>query len=90
METSFTERSSVVADPVSSLAPKVGVDSTLKILVIIGTLFMPLLGIILGLIYMSNASPEKKAVGRTWLIVGVVTTAVYMACVLSGAGSGGV
>jgi hypothetical protein len=49
------------------------VSQGLKVGIIIAAIIVPLVGIIMGLIYMldSNASPEKKGVGRTWLFVGI-------------------
>jgi hypothetical protein len=57
------------------------VDSGLKVGIIIGTVFVPLLGIIMGIIYMNDRSPEKKKVGRLWLMVGIGMFALYLACV---------
>src|SRR5262245_6112157 len=47
------------------------VSQGMKIGVIIGSIIIPLLGIILGLIFMNDPSPAKKAVGKTWLFVGI-------------------
>jgi hypothetical protein len=54
----------------------------MKVGVIVGTLVIPLLGIILGVIYMNDANPSKKAAGKTWLFVGIGVTAVYCICAL--------
>jgi hypothetical protein len=53
------------------------VSSELKIGIIIGTLFVPLLGIILGIVFMNDALPEKNAVGRTWLYTGIGAIVLY-------------
>ncbi|MDY7231184.1 hypothetical protein [Hyalangium rubrum] len=71
--------------PVSSSYDKAAVDPAVKALVIIGTLFVPLLGIILGAIYLASGSPEKQAVGRLWLIVGTSLIGLYLLCVAAGA-----
>jgi hypothetical protein len=57
------------------------VSDGLKIGVIVGSLIIPLLGIIMGVIFLVDANPEKKAVGRLWLIVGVVAFVVW--CIFS-------
>jgi hypothetical protein len=49
----------------------------MKIGIIVGTVFIPLLGIIMGLIYMNDPHPQKKAVGRTWLYVGIGIVVLY-------------
>jgi len=59
------------------------VSDGLKIGVIVGSLIIPLLGIIMGIIYMKERSPAKQAVGKTWLWVGVGALAVYCVCSLA-------
>ena len=59
------------------------VTSGMKIGVIAGSLLTPLLGIILGVIYMNDANPSKKAAGKTWLFVGIGVTAAYCICALA-------
>jgi zinc-ribbon domain len=59
------------------------VSDGLKIGVIVGSLFIPLLGIIMGLIYMKDRSPAKQAVGKTWLYVGIGVLAVECVCVMA-------
>ena len=57
----------------------------LKVGIIIGTVLIPLLGIIMGLIYMNDPNPQKKATGRIWLYVGIGVFALYCLCgVLAG------
>lgn len=51
--------------------PDEPVSSNLNIGIIIGTIFLPLLGIIMGLIYMQDANPQKKAAGKLWLQIGI-------------------
>ena len=50
--------------------------------IIIGTVFMPLLGIIMGLIYMNDPSPAKKAAGKIWLYVGIGVFALGCLCLV--------
>ena len=54
-----------------------GVSQGLKVGIIIATLFIPLLGIIMGFIFMGDSNPAKKAVGKTWLKVGVGVMIFY-------------
>src|SRR5437016_11027853 len=64
----------------SSAAP--AVSQEMKIGIILGTLLIPLLGIILGIIFMADSNPQKKAVGRLWLLVGIGVVVLY--CVFAG------
>lgn len=63
-------------------ASSTDVPQGLKIGVTIGSIFIPLLGIIMGLIYMNDPSPTKKAAGKTWLYVGIGAIAVWCLCAL--------
>jgi uncharacterized membrane protein YvbJ len=47
-----------------------GVSQGLKIGVAVASLIIPLIGIILGIIYMLDSNPQKNAAGRLWLLVG--------------------
>ena len=51
-----------------------------KLGVIVSSIFMPLLGIIMGIIYMNDPSPTKKAVGKTWLYVAVGAVGAWCLC----------
>ena len=59
----------------------------LKIGIIVATLFIPLIGIIMGWVYMTDSNIEKKKVGKTWLYLGIAISIVY--CVLYAIGSAG-
>jgi hypothetical protein len=48
------------------------------------TVVIPLIGLIMGIIYMKDANPDKKAAGKLWLIVGCAIIALY--CLISLAG----
>jgi hypothetical protein len=56
----------------------------MKVGIIIGTIVIPLLGMIMGLIYMNDPSPAKKAVGKTWLYVGIGALAFWCVCSMIG------
>ncbi len=58
------------ANPVVSDVMKWGITA--------GTVVFPLLGIVMGIIYMRDASPEKKAVGKLWLGVGIGIVVLYV------------
>jgi hypothetical protein len=58
------------------------VSQGLKVGIIIGSLFVPILGIVMGLVYLNDTNPEKKAVGKLWLIVGA--GALVLGCVCYG------
>lgn len=64
------------------------VDPTLKVIILIGTLLVPLLGIIMGAIYLGDPSPEKKAVGKLWLGVGIGMAVLGAICVCVSSMSG--
>lgn len=61
--------------------PLTGVSSEMKVIMIIATIVIPLIGMIMGVIYMNSPDPGKKAAGRTWLLVGIGVGVLY--CVLS-------
>ncbi len=73
-------RPSDPSPPGSGTAP--AVSQEMKVGIIIGTLLIPLLGIILGIIFMADTNPQKKAVGRLWLLVGIGAVVLY--CVFAG------
>jgi hypothetical protein len=58
------------------------VSKELKFGICIATLFLPILGLIMGVIYMKDDNPEKKAVGKLWLIVGI-GAAIFSCFILS-------
>ncbi len=64
-------------------SPTTGVSSEMKVIMIIATIVIPLIGIIMGIVYMNSPDPGKKAAGRTWLLVGIGVAVVY--CIASGA-----
>jgi hypothetical protein len=69
--------------PFGPVATGGDVTQGLKIGIIIGTVIIPLLGIIMGLVYMNDPNPTKKAAGKTWLYVGIGVIAVECLCVLA-------
>ena len=57
------------------------VPQGLKVGILIGSIFMPLLGIIMGAIYMNDPDLEKKKVGRLWLYVSLGVLALQCICI---------
>jgi uncharacterized membrane protein YvbJ len=46
---------------------------------IAASIFLPVVGIVVGIIYMLDANPEKKEAGKLWLIIGVVALVIWTA-----------
>lgn len=73
----------VLAAPPTPPTPSGGtqiVPDGLNLGIILGSLFVPLLGIIMGAIYMNDPNPEKKKSGKRWLLTGIGVVVAY--CVL--------
>jgi hypothetical protein len=72
----------------SSQAPSTPGDQTvpagLKFGIAAATVFIPLIGIVMGILYVVGDSPAKKAAGRLWLGVAGVMFLIY--CVLAALG----
>ncbi|WP_284036286.1 hypothetical protein [Neobacillus sp. 114] len=51
----------------------------LKALLYILSFFIPIIGIILGIIWMNDQDMEKKAIGKTCLIIGIVS--IVLSCI---------
>lgn len=52
----------------------------LKALLYILSFFIPVVGIILGIIWMNDQDMEKKAIGKTCLTVGIVSIVLSCIC----------
>ncbi|WP_312468875.1 hypothetical protein [Neobacillus sp.] len=55
-------------------------SSGIKALVYIVSFFIPVVGIILGIVWMNDQDLEKKAIGKTCLIVGIVSIVLSCIC----------
>ncbi len=53
------------------------VPLSVNIFIIVGTLILPLIGIIVGIIYLKRPYPEAKKTGRIWITLGFFAIAVY-------------
>ncbi|WHY91152.1 hypothetical protein QNK12_26515 [Neobacillus cucumis] len=52
----------------------------IRALLYILSFFIPVVGIILGIIWLNDQDPDKKKVGKTCLIVGVVSIVLSCIC----------
>lgn len=51
-------------------------DGCLKFILYILSFLIPIVGIVAGVIYMSKGDPESSALGRTCLILGIVSIVI--------------
>jgi len=51
-----------------------------RVLFYLLSFFIPLVGIILGIVWMNDQDLEKKAVGKTCLIVAIIPIVLYCIC----------
>ena len=54
------------------------VSSGMNIAMIAGSIFIPLLGIIMGVLYMKDKDPAKQKAGKVWLWVGIVMGVIWL------------
>ena len=75
----------VSAAPVSQadrVAPEAAKDTGvisqgMKNGMIAASIILPIVGIVVGIIYMLDANPEKKEAGKLWLIIGIVAAVIW-------------
>lgn len=60
--------------------PQSPVSDGMRVGIAILSFFIPIVGIIMGLIYMNDAHPDNKAAGKLWLMVGCIMIAVSLIC----------
>lgn len=72
--------------PPPALPGSKGVSQGMKIGISIGTIVIPLLGLIMGAIYMADANREKKSAGKLWLLIGAGMILLYCLIALSSSG----
>ena len=78
---------SVQQQPFSGTPIKPGVSGGAKTGLGILSFLIPLVGIILGIIYMNDSDPSKKAAGKTYLYLGI--GGMVLGCLIVAAGGGG-
>lgn len=82
-----TERREPVAVPTgsrgTSSAPASAdhVAPEMKIGIAVATVIIPILGIVMGIVYLNSPSAEKKSAGKLWLIIAGVMLLLY--CLLA-------
>lgn len=69
-------------------APAAPVSSGMNIGVIVASLFIPIVGLIMGFIYLRDPHPAKKKAGRTWLWVGAGASVFWILASLGNSGGG--
>ena len=57
---------------------KPAVSEGLKWGILIASIFIPIIGIVGGIIYMQDANPENKSAGKLWLYGGLIMAFIYM------------
>lgn len=67
-----------VSPPVSPPIAAITVSNGMKWGITAGTVLFPVLGIVMGIIYMRDANPDKKAAGKLWLGVGIGLMLLYV------------
>lgn len=82
--TSQPEPSPPFHDRPAALQSHPPVSDGLRIGIIVATIFIPILGIIMGAVFMNDPNPNKKKIGKVWLMVGIGMAVVC--CLLAGLG----
>ena len=65
-------------------ASESSVSDGLKFGVVAGSVLMPILGIIMGLIYVNDPSAERQKAGKLWLWTSVCVIGAFCACAIIG------
>jgi len=55
------------------------VSQTMKTWMLVASIVLPVVGIVVGIVYLLDANPEKKESGKLWLIVGIVAAVIWSA-----------
>lgn len=65
---------------VSGAAKETGVVSQqMKTWMMVASIVLPIVGIVVGIVYLLDDNPEKKEAGKLWLIVGIIAAVVWTA-----------
>ena len=79
-EAKFCGKCGGTLKPPAPPLPDGGVSQELKIGIAIGSAIIPLLGIVMGAIYMNDPNPKKKEAGKLWLFIGLGAMALWCVC----------
>ncbi|MFE8702808.1 hypothetical protein ACFYKX_19575 [Cytobacillus sp. FJAT-54145] len=55
-------------------------SSGLRVVVYLLSFFVPVVGLVLGIVWMNDQDPEKKQIGKTCLIIGIVSIVLSCIC----------
>src|SRR5947207_3336589 len=58
-------------------ASQPAVSPGLKVGICIASVPMPIIGMVMGIMYMADANPEKKAAGKLWLLIACGVMLLY-------------
>jgi len=62
----------------ASVTSNTGVVSpAMKNWMIAASIILPIVGIVVGVVFLLDANPEKKAAGKLWLIIGIIAAVVW-------------
>lgn len=67
------------ADPSGKAGESGAVSTGMKVGISIATVVIPLIGIVMGILYLRDANPQKKSAGRLWLWIGIGMIVFYLA-----------
>jgi uncharacterized membrane protein YvbJ len=77
------EGGAAIISPVTSAPNMPSVTPAMKIGISIATLVIPLIGIVMGIIYMRDSQDsEKRAAGKLWLIIGIIVVILNLLIML--------
>ena len=54
------------------------ISETMNIGIIVGSVILPLIGIVMGTIYLRDGNPDKNKAGKIWLAVGIGAAVVWL------------
>ena len=66
--------------PTQQAPQEPAVSDGMRIGIAILSFFVPLVGIIMGIMFMTDDNPEKKAAGKLWLYVALGAMALNLVC----------
>jgi len=59
------------------------VSDGMKVGIAVASALIPIIGLIMGVIYLNDANPEKKSAGKIWLIVACAAMVLYCMIIAS-------